>query len=505
MTEIAAAQLVGRLRRSPVWPPPAEKKARAKVALWSALRESDDAVIRRIMEWPAGRQLVIDNLPEKISEAYGSLLFGEDPDFAPADRADAERLTGMVEENMLPTAFHDAEVICSSEGEVWWRISTNPDASLRALIDFHSRSKVVPLFYGRKLVAVAFVNGLPSPNGEDAGENAQVWRHVEIQSRGRLENLLFVGTKDKLGDPVALTRHPETAALRGVWQHDLPGILAGRIVNKLGRDAHLGVSDYQGVWSQFLVLNEATTIGRENMRLTAKKRMVVPASAVKVPFDPAAQAELVDRGDGSMAPKPSARVDLGEDVLINDELDTELGKDGSTWKVLEYGFDAQALIAYMQHVVETICIRSDIVPQFIGQGEFRFGRLESGSALRVVLMPTINAAESKGRSWDDELPQILRLMQLLEAKPAAEGGLGIADWTDPAGKPGFKRAPALPVDLTELANRHATLKNSDLISIEQSIKERYPQWGDDQITAELDRIREDLKQGAPARTPLFGP
>lgn len=507
----AMEALLARLARSPKWPIRQEARVRQTLEVWRGLRENDEPLIRALMKWPDDRPLVIDPLAEKIAAAYGDLLFGKAPIVTPADATDDPLLEALVDgwDGELPAA----EETCVSEGEVWWRLSSNPALTVPALT-WHSRADVVPLLHGRATLAVAFVSRLERIQGDD---NTTVWRHVEVHGAGEVLNTVWRGRADRLGDRLTIDRHPETADIAEEWMHGVPFMLAGRIVNRWGRYPTIGVSIYRGIWTLLLTLNEATTIGRENMRLTAKKRAIVPASAARPRarglVDPSGVPLLnsgrpvpsIDRGDGvriPIDPGPASAWDAGEDVLVIDPLDTDdSGSGGSPFKVLEYSFDAAALIAYMEHLVETICMRSDLVPQFIGSGDFGSGN--SGTALRVRLLPTVNASEGRGKPWDRELPHIAMCSQLLSAQPRAYGGFGIEGWTQPGAAPDVQRDTVLPEDPNEVAQRHATLKTADLISIRTSLEERYPGREDEWYDEEVGRIYADTASTLPAAT-TFG-
>lgn len=486
-------RLIARLLAARVWPIPAEMTVRRQIALWAALRESDETIIRALMKWPRDRPLIIDNLPEKIASAYGDLLFGQPPTFAPAAEEDAAPMAAMTESwgGELP----GAEETNVSEGEVWWRLS-NDGVTPHPVLTWHSRTDVVPLLHGRNVLAVAFVDRLAG------AQRGDVYRHLEVHGPGEVRNLLFRGRENALGRVIGLERHPETAGLVDRWDHGLP-MLAGRIVNGWGRRPIVGRSIFAGVWTQFLTLNEATTIGRENMRLTAKKRAVIPASSLRAPRVVDGIQAGADRGDGSfeaVASRPT--FDAGEDVLVHDPLDADEGSNATPpFRILEYSFDAVSLIAYKQDVVETACMRCDLVPQFIGSGDF--GQGNTGTALKVRLLPTTNAADSRGRPWDegDGLPAIAQRGALLEALPAALGGFGRDEWTNAGGVPAVERATPLPEDENEVARRHSDLKTADLISIETSLRERYPDREEDWYGQERDRILADQAATIP---PTFG-
>lgn len=493
-------RLLARIFRARRWPLPGEQRVRDQVLVWGAMRETHEATIRALMKWPTDRPLILDNLAEKVATAYGDLLFGQPPTFTPADPADAERMHDMTAAwaGELPAA----EETCVSEGEVWWRLS-NDGVTPHPVLTWHSRADMIPLVHGRNVLAAAFVTELESPS------KGEVWRHLEVHAPGQMRNLLFVGRANALGSSVALTRHPETAELADDWRHGLDGMLCGRIVNRWGRRPHVGQSIYHGVWTRFLALHEATTVGRENMRLTAKKRAVIPQSALRPRAVAGPDGTITagaDRGDGSFdivrsQGPPPPRFDAGEDVLVVDPLDADEGSNATPpFRVLEYSFDADQLIAWLKFEIETICQRCDLVPQIIGSGDF--GQGNTGTALRVRLIPTTNAADSRGGPWDEELPRIAQTGALFETLPQALGGFGRDQWTNAGGLPAVERADPLPEDDNEVADRHSTLKNAELLSIETSLRERYPDRDDEWITQERDRIIADREATLP---PTFGP
>lgn len=500
MNREAVDRLIARLERAPRWPPPFEAGVRQDIRAWAAFRDSETDELRRLAQWPNDRAYVVDNLPEKIPAAYATLLFGEEPAITAPDQADQPRLDDLTKD--LNPALKSAVELQVSEGEVWWRISADQLAG-RPTPTFHSRCDVIPLLSGREPVAVAFISMLDRPDGRDAADaqhpNRAVWRHLEIHADGSVDNVLYRGTWGQLGNQIPLADHPETAELPEIWQHDLP-ILAGRIVYRWGKRPHVGRSAYTGIWTRFLLLNEATTIGKENMRLTAKKRAVVPMSAVRAAAGTAAVSGSIPAANGPDPIGPARPTfDAGEDVLVYDPLDADEGSNAQPpFKILEYSFDAAALILYLEYEVRTICQRADIVPQFIGAGDFGHG--DSGTALRVRLMPTVNASQGVAGPWDTDLPEkILARTQMVSALPRAQGGFGVP-WAKPTDPPSVKRTNPLPDDPTETAMRLSTLKTSELISIEQGVKERNPTWDPEQVTAEVDAIRADTAATVPRMT-----
>jgi hypothetical protein len=321
--------------------------------------------------------------------------------------------------------------------------------------------------------------------------------------------VLFKGSRGRIGQTVPLETRPDLEELatalgasngKGqVWDHGLP-MLMGRIVNRRGRDVTLGVSDYDLIFDQLLDLNEATTIAGENVRLTAKRRVVVPEEAVQ----PAAP-ELVDNGDGLLVPAPFSLerpiFDAGEDVLTVSRLDRELGAGSSApFTVLEYTYDALPLIAHKRDIVETATTRVGLTPQYLGvvadQGD---GFAASGTALRLRLIPTTRGGRGKARPWDSDYPRILSLMARLDALSEEQGGFG-RSWRDAVTPPAVERGNPLPHDEVEDAGVESTLVAAGVRSVKTSVKAQHPDWTGAQVDEEVAAIKADR----PAASGLFG-
>lgn len=485
-----------------------ERLVQDSVLRYSAIRESNRDQLKRMMKWPADRDLIIDPLGERICEAFADFLFGEDPQFIAADAADKpepkgkdgeeeaadepparpdpeeeertevgeedapesdqDRLDDILEANNAASELHTAASMFIAEGEAWWRIYRDDAQSDFPILEWHSRSHVRPMFRGRKLVACAFVSDLHVEKAPD--DTLTTWKYVEIHTEGYVRNLLYKGTNGQLGQSMKLTDRPETKDLDEEWTHDL-GMLAGRIHDKLGKDKRYAISTLAGVEDLLMSLNEATTIGHENARLTLKKRLAIPREALNA----------------------SGKFDAGEDVLVTDDpLDEELGssKGAGKFAILEYSFDAEALITYKNDVSSTILTRVGLARQLTDPNTSD-GAAASGTSLRVRLIPTTMAAKGKARPFDDDLPNVTMKLQLFDALPKPQGGFG-RKWNKAGEPPVIERADPLPIDLTEETNRHAVAVSSEFESRETAIKALHPDWTDDQVEDELDKIFSEL-------------
>ena len=482
------------------WPPRREVRVRTHIATYRAFLESDRDRLRIMAGWPKDRDYKVDPLGELIADAWADHLYGEDLDITPAAERDAKALDVLLEGNGDLTAeLHETERTIIGEGEAWWRVYRDEEVADVPLLEWYSRDDIVPLFVGRagggRLLACALVTELERPR-----KSGPVYRHFEVHVDGAVEHVLFRGTPTRIGETVPLSSHGELEELDeslpdGVWRHGLP-MLMGRVTN--GRRVHrrlgVGWTDYHRVHDTLLDLNEAATIGSENMRLTAKRRVVVTEDALRGTANARGLPELVDRGDGTFttAAAQAAGISAGEDVLVVSRLDSELGQSPENiFKVLEYTFDAEALISWKRDQVETAITRVGLTPQYIGlatgSGD---GLALSGTALRIRLIPTTKAGQGKWRPWARTLPHVVSLMARLDALAVNDGGFG-RSWTDPTTPPAVEAQNPLPRDDVEDAQVESTLVGAGLRSRRTSVEAQHPDWTDEQIDEELDAIAEE--------------
>lgn len=508
--------LLNRVVKGGEWPPKSEAAAWRYAMTYRAFVESDRDALKTVAGWShRDREYKVDPLPERIADAWADHLFGEELELTPATDNDAELFDALVGPEAPNDVTEDARAaerdLVVPEGEGWYRVYVDRDVADVPLLEWHSRASVIPFYIGKRLLAVALVSILEG-RGRNAGSR-RVFRHFEVHTTGAVEHVLFNGTDRRLGDTVALDSHPELDDLvkslnangvdaPAVWEHKQP-MLMGRIINKRGRNPRLGISEYQGIKDFLLDLNEAVTIGAENVRLTAKKRVVLPPNSSLMRQAAGDTDSYVDNGEGQLVPGPArAQVSMGEDVIISDPVDAELGRESKTFQVLEYSYDADALIAHKRDLVESALTRVGLTPQWVGvvsgQGD---GLALSGTALRLRLIPTDKAGRGKARQWDRELPRIISLMQRVDALSEGEGGFG-RGWTDAELAPGVARANPLPTDELEEATIESTLVGAGVRSKRTSIKAQHPKWSDDEVDAELEAIREEAP--APASGLLGG-
>lgn len=424
-----------------------------EIQLFRALRHSNKPILEAQVGWPSQRPYKIDPLPKRVSLAFADFLFSVSPVVTPKEESDREALTLLLSESRFMPKLRTGADICVSEREVWWRIYTDPRELLHPILEWRSRSDVVPLMAGDKVLAVAFIDEYLGRT-----EDEEDYRHLEVHQAGRVAHYLFESAGEGIGTRVQLGAHPYTANIQEEWVHDLP-MLAGRVKN--GEEAS---SVYSGLQDLYLDLNEAHTIDAENFRLAGKKRAVMPRKY---------QSQSGD-------------ADAGEEIFWVEDDFSELEGDQGPFKILEYQYEGASSIARKEDITNTIVTRSGLARQLVDANSSE-GLAQTGTAARVRLLPTIATIEGQAQEWMFTLPHIISLLQQVDALP--EGSLGFGrQWKDPTLKPGVKLSSPLPVDEAEEAQRHQTLINAELESIETAIEELRPTWSRERRILEVKRI-----------------
>lgn len=533
MSREHADDLQEMLESSEKWPLPHEEAVLSRIREWQAFYETDIEVLQEICGWQMGDnqhlEYVADPIAERVAQAFADLIFGAETEFEAATETEEESvdqplLDDVVDENELQSELQAAASQCIAEGEVWWRVYVDRDAWEHPVLEWHSRASVIPLYRGRKILAAAFISTVDNlaPEapvvrvGDDsdpagtrmwresslAQSDDTVWRYVEIQTGGLVRNLLYRGTKSTLGERQALSALPEFADLADEWEHGLevesrsgrPSevMLAGRITN--GKSGRLGRSQYAGIKWLLYELNKCSSIGSRNVELTMQKRAVLPSETVGH-MDP---DSTVDPDDASRTRK-SVRLPDGFMVQRDAMGENVMG-------VLEFSDDwAAALRAWKEGLTDDILTRARVAPQLVGR---HTQNAETGPALRARLLDSVLAADGKARVWDDALPRIVRILQLVDALPEEQGGCG-NPWKNADAPPVIVRTSILPEDESEEATRHGLLVGAKLESRRTAIAKLNPEWNEQRVNEEIDEIDDDpINQfdlmGAPTGGPSNG-
>jgi len=439
------------------------------VELLIALRESDDTRLRQEAQVRYDQPYIHTPLARMVSRASANLLFGQPARFTPAADADQSLLDDLVTDNALDSELHRAAIISSSEGEVWGRIVVDPSLLDRPIIEWVSPRRVIPHFHGRFVTGATFVT-------EWHTGTVEVTRLLETYEPGAITARLYRGTGTSLGTQIDLASMPQTAGRQEIVSTGVDQPLVAFIPNSVGADPTRGFSDYRGLEQRFLALNETVTIGQQNTKLAGRKRALV-------------DAEYLDR---------RGRFIDGDDVYVRHQRDEMLGEGGKPVSVLDYQYDAAAIVQWIDHLMDTTVTLAGISPAQLGRG--LDGGAISGTALRLRMSHSLMEASGKGRHFDRGIQRLLSMAAIIDGRPTTEGGFG-RRWQDAAGTIGVERSESLVRDDLQAAQVLATITGAGLSSTEQAVSEWHEDWSPQQVQDELDRINGEMPQAPTISTP----
>lgn len=460
------------------WPPPKLRDKWMLVELYAAFRTSDETRIKQQASIPWQRRYLISPVPRMISKAKANLLFGEAPSVRAVAERDQENLDRLARENGLAGGhapeLHRAAMIASSEQEVFGRVYVDPSLADQPVIEFVSPRSVIPRFRGRFLVGATFVT-------EWRESSTTVIRLLEHYDPGVVRAELYRGSNISLGTKMPLDGYEATAGKLDVVYTGIDRPLVAFIPNSLDADPARGFGDYRGLEERFLAINEAATIQQENLRLAGKKRALLDAKYLR-----------------------NGRLPDGDDVFIRSDSSAVAGEGGKPMQLIEYGFEAQQTIAYLDSLVDATLTYGGTAPQLVGRHVD--GAAISGTALRLKMVHSLMEASGTGGHFDRGTQQLLRWAAVLDGRRTTEGGFG-RRWQSPDEPPSITRGDGLPRDDMEAAQWLVMAAGAEAISLEEKVRWLHPDWSDDQVDDELGRIREE--QGSTAapneEPPNLGP
>lgn len=441
------------------WPPASQAGVWDDVDLFRALLESDEVRLRQEQSVPWNQRYLVSPVPRMISRAKANLLYGETPAVTAGDDTDQANLDRVVGDQGLIAELHRAAVITSAEGEVWGRVTVDPAVCDVPIVEFVSRARVIPMFAGRFVQGATFITTWQTSSRERV-------RLLETYLAGRVEAALYRGTTNRLGSQIDLESFEQTRGRQPVTLTGIPWPLVAFMPNSVDSNPARGYSDYQGLRDRFLAINEAATIGQDNMNVAGRKRALVDAPYLR---------------DGKLP--------AGDDLYIRHTRERgDIGGSGSPLQVIDYRFDADQTVRWIDHLIDSTLMLAGVSPQQVGRSVD--GGSVSGTALRLKMSHSLLEAAGTGGYMDRGIERLLLACQLIDSRPIADGGFG-RRWTDPTLPPTVTRQDGLPTDDNEAAARLTHLVAADAISLEERVRFLHPEWSDEQVQAETDRIRQD--------------
>lgn len=394
-------------------------------------------------------------------------------------RAATERLTELLDDRAHAATLEAGEMRAAHGGS-YLKIAWDEDVADAPYMLAVAADAAVPTFRAGRLVSVIFWSDLAPLDG-DGGS----YKLLELHEKGRIQYGLYRGSSAReLGMPVPLTDHPDAAYLADIVDADasvptgsdlltavyLPWTKPNGRLRKDPAARDWGKSAFDGVEDLFDQIDEVYTSWMRDIRL-GKARIVVPKGLLDV--GAAGQGAIFDADR-------EVFTELGEQV-------GSLNTSNSKGNVESFIKEFQPNIRYKEHM-ETLVHLLARTYQACGFSPQSFG--DAGEV-------AVTATEITARAG---LTQLTRQSSVMYCRPELSHIFAALLDVDKFVFNGPGRGDALPdvewsdtdkVDPKVVADTILALVNAEAISLFERVSAQHDDWDDDQINAEVDRIRED--------------
>ncbi|MFG1794005.1 phage portal protein [Nocardia sp. NPDC049149] len=493
------------------WPPPPFDRAQKAMKVWDAWYAGDtDRLADIYQRYPAYRPAQFSgglvgriarffwgrpnpqatkrlHIPLAADLARGSsaLLFSQPPRFvigeddARGDRKPAQaRLELLLGGADTAAILLEAGELASALGGVylraWW------DRSISDHVNFATMAAdcAIPRWRYGRLAGVTFWQVV----AEDT-TNGEVWRHLEYHAPGRIHHGLYRGGHDQLGQRRQLIEHPDTAwaaplvdstaaiatGIDTLTARYVPNVRPHRGWRHTPGLAQLGRSDLDGQEPLLDALDETWSAWMRDID-HGRSRLFVDKQLTHT------------RGPGAGATFDS------EQAIFTPLPGASLGslKDGAPPIVPQ-----QFAIRWQEHS-ETATEITELILRGAGLSASTFGDPRTAGLVTATEVNSRDKLSETTRDqkinyWKAELAPFARTLTELDR-------IHFGSRIELKANPEVRWPVRAQLPPLETAQRLAALKTVDLISLEQAVRERNPNWSGDDVNDEVARILREVEQ-----------
>jgi A118 family predicted phage portal protein len=398
-----------------------------------------------------------------VSATSASLLFGEHPKISFESEQAQERWEEISNKTDVQNRLLEAAETCSAMGGVLLKVDYILGFQYPILSVAQADNAILEFMHGI-LVAVTLFKELP--NGKEDGKIYRLVERHEVNQSGKaqVEYGLFVGNEDHYGQQIPLASRDDTADLPELFTYEGINGLAVRFIPNIKpyrrlRGYNIGRSDYDGLEGLFDALDEVYSSWMRDVRL-AKARILIPEEWLQkdvdgnLSFDTEEEIFTVLNMDPvSTAQKNGAQAEQFA-IRANEHYQTalELMKQIITlagYSIQDFGIDIQ-------------------------------GSAESGTALNIRRQKSLSTQAKKAGYWKTPLEDIFEMMMIIDNTIIKSG-------VTPE-RPNVEMQDGALIDMNQLADTLVKLNQAQATSIETSVSIAHPDWEEQQIQEEVDKI-----------------
>ena len=407
-----------------------------------------------------------------ISETSSAFLFGETPLIRfKSDSEGMKDAQSTLDKMLTESGFYQKLVegaeVASAIGGVFVKIAWDSELSEWPIPVIAQCEQAFPEFKFGKLVKVTLVY-------EVSNDGSTVYRLAETISKGKIENVLYRGSSDNLGNKASLKDCDATSELDETVE--TPDVMTcfyipNMLPNKLNRQSPMGRSDYQGQETLMDALDEVFSAWMVDIQI-ARGKIHVPSGYVK---------ELAN-----------GKTTFNIDTMMYEELDVDPTSMTKPVEATQFAIRSNEFEQTCLNLLDRIITSAGYSPQSFGLNIA--GRAESGTALNVRERKSFSTTSKKQSYWEPAIKAMVTTMCAIYNSEL--GGKLVNDL-----EVNVEFMDSVSNNLTEVSNSVKTLSDAKAISTDTKVRMVHPEWTDEQVTEEVERILNDESSGMPMDNP----
>ena len=406
-----------------------------------------------------------------IAETSANFLFGESPliklipysgdrtEFLKQSQAELDKM--LVHSGFFRKIVEAAEV-CSALGGAFVKLAWDASLSDFPIPVIVQPDNAIPTFSFGMLKEVIFWREIIKSK-----ETETTYRLLETYSNGGIKYDLYEGTPDRLGKKVSLLTLDDTKDMPNFVE--TPDILCTAYIpnmlpNRLNRTSYLGRSDYLGAESMMDSLDMTYSFWMREITL-GMGRVFIPEPYLA----------KSDSGSSKFNVDKMMYAKLDVDPTVNSEI-----------TVAQFNIRADEFEKTCLSLLERIIVSAGYSPQSFGLNIE--GRAESGTALGIRERKSFATKAKKEQYWQPALTHLIKAMiaiynENLGGKLESNCDINIS-FSD-----------GIANNITEMSTAIKMLSDAQATSIETKVRMLHPEWEEEQILAEVKRIKEEQSIG----------
>lgn len=403
-----------------------------------------------------------------IATTSADLLFSEPPKIriteAHAEKADSsakkaqERLDEIIAEGGIFNRLLEGAETCAALGGVFIKPNWDSELAPYPILSVAQADNALPEFKWGFLTAVTFWKVIEEENGV-------YWRLLERHENGVIFNGLYRGGHDTLGTRVPLTTRADTADIPEVVYTNIKGIAVRYVPNmrpnRRFRGSSLGMSDYAGAEGLMDALDEVYSSWMRDIRL-GRARIIVP------------EMFLQKRDDGQFV------FDIDQEVFTSLDIDP-MSAEKAPITLSQFEIRTEQHQKAALDLLDRIIATAGYSPQSFGlQIE---GRAESGTALNIRERKSFITKSKKERYWKTAIEDVLTMILQID-REQLRSGVDVF-------RPVVEFQDSLQNDILQTATAVEMLNRAQAASIETKVRMLHPDWDNEQVLAEVDKIMKE--------------